>query len=68
MIDGTCEKCARNKEKLKAAHDPQLQFAPKRTPKKRRNLSCLAVPTGLPDELERMRDKLFKVLAELKTS
>ena len=27
MKDGTCEKWARNKEKLKAAHEPQLQFS-----------------------------------------
>ena len=36
------------------------------TPAKRRNLSCGAVPTRLPDEQERRREKLCKVLAELK--
>ena len=51
---------------MKAEHDPQLQATPKRTPAKRRNLSCVAVPTRLPDEQERMREKLCKVLAELK--
>ena len=66
MKDGTCEKCARNKEKLKAANDPQLQFSAKRTPAKRRNLSCVAVPTRLPDEQERRRNKLCNVLAEQK--
>ena len=51
---------------MKAEHDPQLQATPKRTPAKRRNLSCVAVPTRLPDEQERRREKLCKVLAELK--
>ena len=64
--DGCCEKCARNKEKMKAEHDPQLQATPKCTPAKRRNLSCLAVPTRLPDEQEGRREKLCKVVAELK--
>ena len=52
--DGCCDKCARNKENLKAEHDPQLQPTPKRSPAKRRNISCVAVPTRLPDEQERM--------------
>ena len=64
--DGCCEKCARNKDKLKAEHDPQLHTTPKRTPAKRRNLSCVAVPTCLPDEQERKREKLCKVIEELR--
>ena len=31
--NGWCEKCVRNKEKMKAEHDPQLHATPKRTPK-----------------------------------
>ena len=64
--DGCCERCARNKEQMKAEHDPQLQATPKRTPAKRRNLSSVSIPTRLPDEQERRREKLCKVLAELK--
>ena len=51
---------------MKAEHDPQLQSTPKRTHAKRRNLSCVVVPTRLPDEQARRREKLWKVLAELK--
>ena len=66
MKDGICEKCVRHKEKMKAEQDPQLQATPKRAPAQRRNLSCVAVPTRLPDEQDRRRDKLWKVLPELK--
>ena len=31
--DGSCDVCLRNKEKMKAEHDPQLQPTPKRTPR-----------------------------------
>ena len=51
---------------MKVEHDPQLQATPNRTPAKRRNLSCVVVPTRLPDEHARRREKLCKVLAELK--
>ena len=64
--DRCCNACVRNKEKMKAEHDPQLQAPPKPTPAKLRDLSCVVVPTGLPDEQERRREKLCKVLAELK--
>ena len=47
-------------------HDLQLQATPKLTTAKRRNLSCVVVPTRLPDEQARRREKLCKVLAELK--
>ena len=56
--DGSCEKCVQNKEKLQVAKDPQLQFSAKRTPAKRRNLSCVVVPTRLPEEQERRRENL----------
>ena len=51
---------------MKAEKYPQLEATPKRTPAKRMNLSCVAIPTGLPDEQERRCEKLCKVLEELK--
>ena len=41
--DGSCDVCLRNKEKMKAKHDPQLQATLMRTPAKRRDHSCLAL-------------------------
>ena len=64
--DGCWEKCALNKEKMIANHDPQLQATPKRTASKGRNLSCMAVTTRFPDEQERRREKFCKVISELK--
>ena len=66
ITDGSCYVCLRNKEQMKAEHDPQLQATPKRTTVKRRDLSCVVVPTRLRDEQERRREKLCKVLAEVK--
>ena len=66
MQDGYSDAFVRNKEKIKAEHDPQLQATSKPTPSKGSDLSCVAVPTRLPDEQERRQEKLSKVLAELK--
>ena len=54
--DGYCNACVRNKEKIKAEHDPKLPPTPKSTPAKCRDLSCVVVPTRLPDEQERRRE------------
>ena len=64
--DGDCDACVSNKEKMKAEHVPQLQATPKRTPARRRDLTCVVVPTRLHDEQARRQEKLCKLLAELK--
>ena len=51
---------------MKAEQAAQLQLTPKRTPEKRRNISYVAVTTCLAEEEERRREKLCKVLAEMK--
>ena len=66
MKDGCCVKWASNKAQIKAEQDHQQQATPKRTPSNRRNLSSVAVPTQIPDAQERRREKLCKVLADLK--
>ena len=38
ITEGYCDACIRNKEKMKAEHDPQLQAMPKRIPARRRAL------------------------------
>ena len=58
--------CVRNKEMLKAEHDPQLKGTPRRTAAKRSDLSWVVVATHTPDEQERRREKLRKVLPEWK--
>ena len=55
----------RNKEKMKADHDLQLQAKPKRSPVKPTDLSLVVVTTHLSYEQVRSRDKLCNVLAEL---
>ena len=64
--DGYSNECVRNKEKMNAEHEPQLQAMRKRNPAMRRHLSCVSGPAHLPDQQERRREKLGKVLAELK--
>lgn len=49
IMNVNCNASVRNKVKMKVEHHPQLQATPKRTPAKRRDLSCVVVPKGLPD-------------------
>ena len=51
---------------MKTEHDCQLKATPNRTPAKRKNLSGVPVPTRLADEEECRREKVCKVIAELK--
>ena len=41
--DGSCDVCVRNKEKMKAENDPQMQSTAKHTLAKLRDHSCSAV-------------------------
>ena len=49
---------------MKALDGPQLQDTPNPTQAMRRCLSCVEVPSRLPDEQERRRQKLGKLFAE----
>ena len=64
--DGSCE-CGRSQERVNEGRaGPHNTCYAKVTPSKTRDLSCVLLPTRLPDEQNGRLEKLRKVQAELK--